>query len=71
MDSKVYENRLRRMARRQGLILKKSRRRDPLATDYGKFQLIDEDNRVVHTPGLDWLDIEQVEDWLTGKRRTA
>ena len=70
MDSKVYENRLRRMARRQGLILKKSRRRDPLATDYGKFQLVDEDNRVVHT-GLDWLDIEQVEDWLTGKRRTA
>jgi hypothetical protein len=42
MDAdKVREARLRRMAERQGLQLRKSRRRDPLALDYGSYQLID------------------------------
>jgi hypothetical protein len=40
-DDKVRENRLRRMANRQGLLLRKSRRRDPNAWDYGTFELID------------------------------
>jgi len=40
-DVKVREARLRRMAERQGLNLRKSRRRDPLALDYGGYQLID------------------------------
>lgn len=39
---KTRENRLRRMARRQGLDLQKSRRRDPRALDYGGYQLIDQ-----------------------------
>ena len=39
-DDKVRENRLRRMAARQGLKLERSRRRDPLAVDYGLYQLI-------------------------------
>lgn len=38
---KVRENRLRRAAARQGLILEKSRRRDPQAWDYGTYQLVD------------------------------
>jgi hypothetical protein len=38
---KVRENRLRRMAKRQGLDLVKSRRRDPYATDYGTYGLVD------------------------------
>ncbi len=38
-DSKVRENRLRRMADRQGLTLTKSRRRDPRALDYGKWTI--------------------------------
>jgi len=37
----VKENRLRRMAERQGYRLQKSRRRDPRAVDYGGFMLID------------------------------
>lgn len=37
---KVRENRVRRMAERQGLILEKSRRRDPKAKDYGMFRLL-------------------------------
>jgi len=40
-DSKVYENRLRRMAERQGLALRKARRLDPRAIDYGRFMLVD------------------------------
>lgn len=40
-EHKVREARLRRMAKRQGLHLQKSRRRDPLALDYNGYQLID------------------------------
>jgi hypothetical protein len=36
---KVRENRVRRVAERRGYTLSKSRRRDPLATDYGQWQL--------------------------------
>jgi hypothetical protein len=38
---KVRENQLRRAAHRQGLMLAKSRRRDPRATDYGTYMLVD------------------------------
>jgi len=38
---KVRENRLRRMASRQGLQVLKSRRRDPRALDYGTYWLVD------------------------------
>lgn len=34
--------RVRRMAERQRLFLSKSRRRDPYASDYNKFMLLDE-----------------------------
>jgi hypothetical protein len=38
---KVLENRLRRVAERRGLRLVKSRRRDPMAIDFGGYMLID------------------------------
>lgn len=41
MADKVRENRLRRMAERQGLRLEKSRRRDPRALDYGNYWLVE------------------------------
>mgnify|MGYP005855834667 CR=1 FL=1 len=37
---KVKENRLRRMAERQGFVLEKSRRRDPRAKDFGLYRLL-------------------------------
>ena len=37
--NKTQENRLRRVAERRGFILRKARRRDPLAFDYGKYGL--------------------------------
>lgn len=46
-DLKVLENRLRRVADRQGLRLQKSRARDPLALTYSTYQLVD-----VRTGGL-------------------
>ncbi len=44
---KVRENRLRRAAARQRLVLKKSRRRDPRAPDYGTYMLVDQNNALV------------------------
>jgi hypothetical protein len=38
---KSRETRIRNMARRQGLVLEKSRRRDPAALDYGRYNLVD------------------------------
>jgi hypothetical protein len=38
---RTREQRLRRMAERQGLALVKSRRRDPFAKDYGLYWLVD------------------------------
>ncbi len=46
-ELKVFENRIRRMAERQGLRLVKSRRRDPRALDFGKYCLVDVATNVV------------------------
>jgi hypothetical protein len=43
---KVRENRLRRMAERQGLELRKSRRRDPRAMDYGRWYIVDVEREI-------------------------
>ena len=40
-ETKVKENRLRRIAQRRGYRLEKSRRRDPKAIDYDGFMLVD------------------------------
>jgi hypothetical protein len=68
-SEKVRENRLRRMAERQGLALQKSRRRDPRAMDYGMYMLVDpRSNHVVagteHT-GRPNMSLDEVEEWLT------
>lgn len=39
-ETRSREQRLRRMADRQGLALKKSARRDPYALDFGKYWLV-------------------------------
>lgn len=51
---KTLEDRLRRVARRRGLRLDKSRRRDPLALDYGTYQLVDIETGGVYWAGLPW-----------------
>lgn len=64
-EDKIRENRLRRAAQRQGLTLTKSRRRDPRATDYGKYMLVDQDHNVVAS-GADFygLSLDDVDKAL-------
>jgi hypothetical protein len=72
---KMRENRLRRMADRQGLRLLKSRARDPLALTFGCYGLVD--NRTnflvqVDDPvgrGFPFDDLDEVEQWLSTPRR--
>ncbi len=62
MDAKekVRENRLRRVARRQGLTLTTNGRRDPRASDYHARYRIE--------PGPSGLTLDEVETWLDAPR---
>ncbi len=67
-DEKIRENRLRRMAERQGLALHKSRRRDPRAIDYGEMWLqwlaaSNPEHSNSAWVGPFW-SLEEVEGWL-------
>ena len=66
--NKIDENRLRRMADRQGMILRKSRRRDPHAVDYGLYALCDvQTGGAIHQHGPISpysLTLEEAEEWL-------
>ena len=68
-DDKVRENRVRRMAERQDLRLVKTRRRDPRASDFSKFMLVDPSTNAVvvgtaATGRPEW-DLDDVERYLT------
>lgn len=69
---KTRENRLRRAANRQGLVLKRSRARDPNALTYGGYQLVDrERNFLVFGQGPTGgygADLNEVEEFLTEPR---
>jgi hypothetical protein len=70
---KVRENRLRRMADRQGLSLVKTKRRDTRAIDYGTFKVVDAktgilDQRLDQRAGLSMDEVEQL---LTGRSEKA
>lgn len=71
MTDKVRENRLRAKADRMGLILRKSKRRDPDAVDFGLYALIDQQHGgAIHPEGPVspfWLTLDEVEEWLTEK----
>ena len=62
---KTRETRLRRMAERQGLTIRKSRRRDPRAIDYGRWWVVhsNTDRRLVEL-----MDTDAVERYLNGER---
>jgi hypothetical protein len=61
--AKAAENRLRRKAERQGLTLRKSARRDPDATDYGRWSLHNAATGKVVLQGT----LQDVEQYLTGR----
>jgi len=61
-DEKVRENRLRRMADRQGLKLVKSRRRDPSYYDYGAFWLVNPWSNTIEAGHPDFgMSLDEVE----------
>jgi hypothetical protein len=65
INAKVYENRLRRMAERQGLKVIKSRRRDPHAIGYGTYWIVDPTiNGTVAGDSNVGLSLAEVEDHL-------
>src|SRR5262245_9437932 len=66
-DDKIRENRLRRVAERQGLRIIKSRRRDPRALDYGGYMLSDESNNSVM--GRYWRTLDEIETYLLGDKK--
>ncbi|MGV0161355.1 hypothetical protein ACRU3B_18175 [Mycobacterium colombiense] len=73
-ERKVLENRLRHAARRQGLWLVKSRRRDRRAVDYGLYALLDPRTRFPVTNVADPLgtgyplDLYDVKQYLFGEQ---
>jgi hypothetical protein len=67
---KVRENRARRAAARQGFAIVKSRRRDPNAIDFGGYMIVDPStNSVVLNCAPVGLSIQDVEEFLSTKRR--
>jgi len=62
---KVRENRLRRMAERQGMRLVKSRRRDPRAVGFGMYQL-DDGSALLAVDAAYGLTMDDVESRLLG-----
>jgi hypothetical protein len=71
-DDKVRENRLRRMAERRGYELNKSRRRDPLAVDYGEWWITRGrvSGMALQRQGP-FKTLDEVEDFLNAKWRPA
>lgn len=68
MADKVRENKIRRMATRQGMSVQKSRRRDPRAIDYGGWMLCDDSTSGVVVGGGAFAysaTLDDIEDWLT------
>jgi hypothetical protein len=67
---KVHENRVRRQAERQGYVLKKSRRRDPFALEYGKYLLYDPHKKELLASddpdrrAPEWLTLAEVDGYL-------
>jgi hypothetical protein len=55
-SEKVRENRLRRVALRRGWTLTKSRRRDPLAVDFGQWRLQAEGKKTKTFTNLDGVE---------------
>jgi hypothetical protein len=69
-NQKVRANRLRRMAERQALKLRKVRRRDPRAVDYGRYWIVDPYNSdglvfPIGTGGEWGATLDEVEAYLT------
>jgi hypothetical protein len=71
IELKTFENRLRRMASRQGYELSKSRLRDPRAIGYGGYMIIDASTNHVAAgghPHAHTMSLDEIEAWLLSDR---
>lgn len=66
---RAREVRARRMAERQGVALRKSRRRDPYALDYGAWWVVDPVGAALVAGGQWGMPLEDIEAWLTDTSR--
>jgi hypothetical protein len=66
-SEKVRENRLREVARRRGYELRKSRRRDPLALDYGEWYLTRGSIEGMPMQTVTLSSLDSVESFLDGE----
>lgn len=73
-DEKVRENRVRRVAERRGYRLTRSRRRDPLAFDFGGYMLVETFRNVVvlgGEPHAFAASLDDVETYLEGGAKSV
>lgn len=66
-NEKIRENRLREAAKRQGLTLTRSRRRDPRAIGYGRYWLTSTETGISVTPH-EGSTLDEIERHLMGSR---
>ena len=66
-SEKVKENRLREVAKRRGYTLSKSRRRDPLAVDFGQWTLTSGDIGGLPMRRVTLESLDSVEAFLDGE----
>jgi len=64
-EEKVRENRLRRTARRRGMLFVKSRRRDPRACDYGRYWLVVQGEHYALLTPESGVTLDEVEEYLS------
>jgi hypothetical protein len=62
-SEKAHENKLRRMAERQGFFLQKSRIRDPYANGYKKWWIVDPETDISAT-AEEGISLDEAEAWL-------
>ncbi|MGO9960586.1 MAG: hypothetical protein ACLP50_32195 [Solirubrobacteraceae bacterium] len=65
-EEQLREQRVRRLARRQGFALVKSRRRNEGAPDYGMFWIVDPFRNAIVYGGSNGTSLDDVEGWLEG-----
>jgi len=65
---KAREVRVRRAAKRQGLELTRSRRRDPQALDFGRYKLVDDETHEVVFGDRWGVALDDVEAFLSTER---
>lgn len=66
VQEKSIEIRLRNTLKRRGYILKKSRRRDPMALDYGLYWITDKSGNVVSSNdnSSSGITLDEVNEWV-------